>query len=287
MALRRKQAASEKVAGMEEWPQPVTNDTAEAASPGSAPSQRRAPTERYEGEGSYLQVKGLKVGYGNLPVLYGIDMTIEQGETAVVLGLNGAGKTTTVLTLAGVMRPWEGTITYAGEDVTKVATEGMVERGVVLVPEGRRVFPNLAVEENLRVGAWVKRKDRDFIDHQIERCYGYFPRLRERREQIAGTLSGGEQQMLAISRGLMADPKLLLIDEASLGLAPVIVQQVLTVVREINADGVTVILNEQNVGSLRLADKAFVIQKGVLVYSGSAAELRGSKEMRREFLGVG
>jgi branched-chain amino acid transport system ATP-binding protein len=234
-----------------------------------------------------LEVDSLRVGYGSLPVLYGIDFSINEGETAVVLGLNGAGKTTTVLTLAGMMRPWEGSITYAGEDVTKVDAEGMVARGVVLVPEGRRVFPNLPVEENLRVGAWVKRHDKDFIESQIARCYRYFPRLQERRDQVAGTLSGGEQQMLAISRGLMAGPKLLMIDEASLGLAPVIVADVLNVVREINDDGVTVILNEQNIGSLRLADKAFVIQKGVLVYSGSAEELRTSAEMRREFLGVG
>jgi branched-chain amino acid transport system ATP-binding protein len=234
-----------------------------------------------------LEVVGLKVGYGSLPVLYGIDLSVSEGETAVVLGLNGAGKTTTVLTLAGMMKPWEGSITYADEDVTKLGAEHMVARGVVLVPEGRRVFPNLPVEENLRIGAWVKRKDTDFVEAQIERCYRYFPRLRERREQIAGTLSGGEQQMLAISRGLMADPKLLMIDEASLGLAPVIVADVLNVVREINSDGVTVILNEQNIGSLRLADKAFVIQKGVLVYSGDAATLRESKELRREFLGVG
>jgi branched-chain amino acid transport system ATP-binding protein len=234
-----------------------------------------------------LEVQGLKVGYGSLPVLYGMDFEVEQGETVVVLGLNGAGKTTTVLTLAGMLRPWEGRISYDGEDVTKTEVEGMVKRGVILVPEGRRVFPNLSVEENLRVGAWAKRKDKDFIESQMERCFNYFPRMRERREQVAGTLSGGEQQMLAISRGLMGDPKMLMIDEASLGLAPVIVGDVLNVVREINADGVTVILNEQNIGSLKLADKAFVIQKGVLLYKGSAKELRESAEMRREFLGVG
>jgi branched-chain amino acid transport system ATP-binding protein len=234
-----------------------------------------------------LEVSDLKVGYGQLPVLYGMDFEIEEGETAVVLGLNGAGKTTTVSTLAGVMRPWEGSIVYDGEDVTKVDVEGMVARGVIMVPEGRRVFSNLPVEENLRVGAWVKRGDKEFIETQIKRCYSYFPRLEERADQIAGTLSGGEQQMLAISRGLMADPRLLMIDEASLGLAPVIVQDVLNVVREINEDGVTVILNEQNVGSLRLAHKAFVIQKGVLVFAGSAQELRESKELRSEVLGMG
>ena len=234
-----------------------------------------------------LEVSGLRVGYGSLPVLYGIDFSIEEGETAVVLGLNGAGKTTTVLTLAGVLTPWAGTIRYNGEDVTKTPVEKMVEKGVTLVPEGRRVFPNLPVEDNLRVGSWVKRHDTDFVEAQLERCFNYFPRLRERREQIAGTLSGGEQQMLAISRGLMSGPKMLMIDEASLGLAPVIVRDVLNVVREINADGTTVILNEQNVGSLRLADKAFVIQKGVLVYSGPAKDLHESKELRREYLGVG
>lgn len=234
-----------------------------------------------------VEVSGLRVGYGELPVLHGIDLELEEGETGVVLGLNGAGKTTTVLALSGVLRPWEGTVRFAGEDVTKVPVEAMVQRGVVLVPEGRHVFPNLSVEDNLRVGAWVRRRDKDFVAERMERAFGYFPRLRERREQVAGTLSGGEQQMLAIGRGLMADPKLLLIDEASLGLAPVIVQDVLRVVREINADGTTVILNEQNVGSLRMADKAFVMQKGVLVYQGPAAELRDSKDMRKEFLGVG
>ena len=234
-----------------------------------------------------VEVTGLRVGYGELPVLHGIDMELEEGETGVVLGLNGAGKTTTVLALSGVLRPWDGTVRFAGEDVTKVPVEAMVQRGVVLVPEGRHVFPNLSVEDNLRVGAWVRRRDKDFVAERMERAFGYFPRLRERRDQVAGTLSGGEQQMLAIGRGLMADPKLLLIDEASLGLAPVIVQDVLRVVREINADGTTVILNEQNVGSLRMADKAFVMQKGVLVYQGPAAELRDSKDMRKEFLGVG
>jgi branched-chain amino acid transport system ATP-binding protein len=234
-----------------------------------------------------LEVSGLRVGYGELPVLHGMSFSVEEGETAVVLGLNGAGKTTTVLTLAGMIDPWEGSISYAGEDVTHTEVESMVARGVVLVPEGRRVFPNLSVEENLRVGAWVKRKDKDYIEEQMQRCFRYFPRLEERRDQIAGTLSGGEQQMLAISRGIMGNPKLLLIDEASLGLAPVIVRDVLKVVREISADGVTVVLNEQNIGSLRLADKAFVIQKGTLVYSGSGSELRESADMRRELLGVG
>lgn len=234
-----------------------------------------------------LEVRGLRVGYGALPVLYGLDFDVDEGETAVILGLNGAGKTTTMLTVGGVLRAWEGTIAYDGEDVTRLPAEDMVARGVVVVPEGRRVFTNLPVEENLRVGAWTKRKDQRYVDAQIQRCYRYFPRLQERAEQIAGTLSGGEQQMLAIARGLMADPRVLMIDEASLGLAPVIVRDVLNVVRDINADGVTVIMNEQNIGSLRMADRAFVLQKGVLVYKGAASTFRESKELRRQFLGVG
>lgn len=234
-----------------------------------------------------LEVRNLRVGYGSLPVLHGLDFTVDEGETAVILGLNGAGKTTTMLTLAGVLRSWEGTIIYDGQDVTAVDVVDMVPRGVVVVPEGRRVFTNLPVEQNLRVGAWVRRRDTAYVEEQIQRCYGYFPRLRERSQQVAGTLSGGEQQMLAIARGLMADPRLLMIDEASLGLAPVLVQDVLNVVREIKDDGVTVIMNEQNIGSLRLADKAFVIQKGVLVHQGPAAEFRQSEDLRREFLGVG
>ena len=160
----------------------------------------------------------------------------------------------------------------------------VVQMGLTLVPQLRELFPGFTVEETLLAGAHAAKQRKAVSRDHI---YDLFPRLAGRRTQLAGSLSGGEQQMLAISRGLMAGPKLLMIDEASLGLAPVIVQQVLEVVREINADGVTVILNEQNVGSLRLADKAFVIQKGVLVYSGAADELRDSKEMRREFLGVG
>lgn len=234
-----------------------------------------------------LEVRNLRVGYGSLPVLHGLDFAVDEGETAVILGLNGAGKTTTMLTLAGVLRSWEGTIIYDGQDVTAVDVVDMVPRGVVVVPEGRRVFTNLPVEQNLRVGAWVRRRDTAYVEEQIQRCYRYFPRLRERSQQVAGTLSGGEQQMLAIARGLMADPRMLMIDEASLGLAPVLVQDVLNVVREINDDGVTVIMNEQNIGSLRLADKAFVIQKGVLVHQGPAAEFRESEDLRREFLGVG
>ena len=228
---------------------------------------------------SLLELRNVEARYGPVRALHGVSLEVGEGEVVAVLGANGAGKTTTLRAVSGTVKR-SGEILFGGRSIARTP-EGVARRGIAHVPEGRGTFAELSVRDNLRLGAYATRNG-DFA-----RVHGYFPWLEERAGQQAGTLSGGEQQMLAISRGLMADPKLLMIDEASLGLAPVIVQQVLEVVREINADGVTVILNEQNVGSLRLADKAFVIQKGVLVYSGSASELRDSKEMRREYLGVG
>ncbi|MDQ4124251.1 MAG: ABC transporter ATP-binding protein, partial [Actinomycetota bacterium] len=177
-----------------------------------------------------LEVEELKAGYGSLPVLQGISFGIEEGETAVLLGLNGAGKTTTVLTLAGMLRPWGGRVSFQGKDVTGVDPRKLVAEGIVLVPEGRHVFPQLTVAQNLRLGAWPYKKDRKNTRQVVERAVEYFPRLSERWGQLAGTLSGGEQQMLAIARGLMARPKLLLIDEASLGLSPKLTQTVFDVV---------------------------------------------------------
>jgi branched-chain amino acid transport system ATP-binding protein len=181
-----------------------------------------------------LRIRGLRSGYGALPVLHGIDMDIARGSTAVLLGLNGAGKTTTASNICGVLEAWDGTIELEGTDITSWGVNRCVRRGVVLVPEGRRVFPELTVEKNLQIGAWQQRKDEEWVTEQRERVLGYFPRLRERLEQNAGTLSGGEQQMLAIARGLMARPKLLIIDEASMGLAPVIVSQVFEIIQQIN-----------------------------------------------------
>ena len=232
-----------------------------------------------------LEVVDLRTGYGSLPVLQGLTFTVEEGSVAVVLGLNGAGKSTTVNTLAGLMSVWGGVILFDGQDVTKLDAARMVKAGVALSPEGRRVFPQLSVETNLRLGAWTRRRDRTAIASAIDRVYGYFPRLDERRAQLAGTLSGGEQQMLAIGRALMSEPRLLLVDEASLGLSPKLAQTVFEVVRTIADDGTTVIVVEQNVGVLPYADTALLLEKGALTYSGSAKELERTGDLRATYLG--
>lgn len=235
---------------------------------------------------SLLEVRDLKAGYGSLPVLQGISLDIEEGETAVLLGLNGAGKTTTVLTLAGLIKPWSGTITFNGVDITGMDPRKLVAQGVVLVPEGRRVFPALTVAQNLRLGAWPYKKQRKETRAIVERAVEYFPRLRERWTQLAGTLSGGEQQMLAIARGLMARPKLLLIDESSLGLSPKLTQTVFEVVKRINEDGTTVFMVEQNAGVLKIVDRAFVMEKGTLIYSGSSDEGLDYATIQEAYLGM-
>jgi branched-chain amino acid transport system ATP-binding protein len=235
---------------------------------------------------SLLEVRDLKAGYGTLPVLQGVSFDVEEGETAVLLGLNGAGKTTTILNLAGLLKPTSGTITFNGEDITGMDPRKLVAKGVVLVPEGRRVFPQLTVAQNLRLGAWPYRKQRKETKAIVERAVEYFPRLRERWTQLAGTLSGGEQQMLAIARGLMARPKLLLIDESSLGLSPKLTQTVFEVVQRINQDGTTVFMVEQNAGVLKLADRAFVMEKGTLIYEGSAAQGLDYATIQEAYLGM-
>ncbi|MGH2754482.1 MAG: ABC transporter ATP-binding protein [Actinomycetota bacterium] len=235
---------------------------------------------------SLLEVRDLKTGYGSLPVLGGISFDIEEGETAVFLGLNGAGKSTTVLTLAGLHKAWSGTITFDGRDITRMDPRKLVAEGIVLVPEGRHVFPQLTVAQNLRIGSWPHRRDRSNTKQLVDRTVEYFPRLRERWTQLAGTLSGGEQQMLAIARGLMARPKLLLIDEASLGLSPKLTQTVFHVVEQINQDGTTVLMVEQNAGVLRFADKALVMEKGTIVYEGSGAGTLDHSEIRQAYLGT-
>jgi branched-chain amino acid transport system ATP-binding protein len=235
---------------------------------------------------SLLEVRDLRAGYGSLPVLQGISFDVQQGETAVLLGLNGAGKTTTVLTLAGLLKPWSGTITFDGTDVTGWDPRRLVAEGIVLVPEGRRVFPQLTVAQNLRLGAWPYRRDRARTRTVIEQAVEYFPRLRERWNQLAGTLSGGEQQMLAIARGLMARPKLLLIDEASLGLSPKLTLTVFEVAKQINDAGTTVLLVEQNAGVLNIADAAFVMEKGTLIYSQEGHEKIDHGAIRKAYLGV-
>lgn len=252
----------------------TTDDTAEI------------PTQRGSGDGQpFLQVEGLRSGYGSLPVLHGISFDVDAGETAVILGLNGAGKTTTALNICGALEPWDGSITFDGQDITRWDLRRSVDAGIVMVPEGRRVFADLTVEKNLEVGAWSQRRDSDWLGHARDRVYDYFPRLRERQGQLAGTLSGGEQQMLAIARGLMARPKLLIIDEASLGLAPVIVRDVFDIVSQINDDGTTVILVEQNVGALEVADVALIMEQGTIVAARRGEELDDPSGIRRIFLG--
>ena len=235
---------------------------------------------------SLLEVTDLKAGYGSLPVLGGISFEIEEGETAVLLGLNGAGKTTTVMALAGLIKPWSGKIMFDGKDITGMDPRKLVSEGVVLVPEGRHVFPQLSVAQNLRLGAWPYKRDRKGTKDYVERAVEYFPRLRERWTQMAGTLSGGEQQMLAIARGLMARPRLLLIDESSLGLSPKLTQTVFEVVKKINDDGTTVMMVEQNAGVLSIADKAYVMEKGTLIFTGKGDEIMNDEGIREAYLGA-
>jgi branched-chain amino acid transport system ATP-binding protein len=233
---------------------------------------------------SLLEVDGLRTGYGALPVLQGISFSVEEGETAVIFGLNGAGKTTTVNCLAGLLPTWGGEVRLDGQKITGLDAPGIVNAGMSLSPEGRRVWPGLSVMKNLELGAW-SRKDRKRIDETAQQVFEYFPRLEERKDQLAGTLSGGEQQMLAIGRAIMSKPRLLMIDEASLGLSPKLAQTVFQVVSQINDDGTTVIIVEQNVGVLPYADQALIMEKGTLTFDGRGEELEKSGELRRTYLG--
>jgi branched-chain amino acid transport system ATP-binding protein len=230
-----------------------------------------------------LEIRDLKVGY-EFEVLHGISFEVEQGETAVLFGLNGAGKTTTVTTIAGLRAPWSGSITFDGQEIGGRSPSDLVKTGVSLSPEGRRLFPRLTVEDNLKMGNWVRRNERQVFDTQRELVFEYFPRLAERRDQLAGTLSGGEQQMLAIGRALMSAPRLLLIDEASLGLSPALAVVVFEVVKRICQDGTTVVIVEQNVGVLPYADRALIMEQGTIVYEGVGDEIQ-SANLRETYLG--
>jgi branched-chain amino acid transport system ATP-binding protein len=232
-----------------------------------------------------LGLAGARAGYGGLPVLHGVSLSVAEGETVAVLGLNGAGKTTLLLTLAGVLPLWEGELFFEGEAIGDLSAPERVARGMALVPEGRHVFPGLTVEQNLLLGAWARPQDGQDESEALERAYGFFPSLSERSRQLGGTLSGGEQQMLAIARGLMSRPRMLLLDEASLGLAPVLVAELFSLVQRIAASGVTVLLVEQNVGVLGVVDRALIMQKGTFVYEGSGEELLRGEEIRRAYLG--
>jgi branched-chain amino acid transport system ATP-binding protein len=232
-----------------------------------------------------LQVRGLQAGYGPTQVLHGLDFDIEEGSITALLGANGAGKTTTLRALCGVVRT-TGEVRFAGERIDGRATEDIVRLGVAHVPDGRGTFTDLTTEENLRLGAYARR-DRGGLAQDFERMYRLFPILAERRHQQAGTLSGGQQQMLAVARALMLRPRLLLLDEPSFGLAPLVVKEIFGVMKEINAtQKVTILLVEQNAAmALRLADRAHLLETGRLVRSGSSAELMNDDAVRRAYLG--
>ena len=230
-------------------------------------------------------MRELRAGYGHTRVLHGIDFAMEPGSITALLGANGAGKTTTLRALCGMVST-EGEVRFSGESIVRRRTEDIARLGIAHVPDGRGTFLNLTTEENLRLGAYVRR-DRRNVEPDLERVYGYFPRLRERRRQQAGTLSGGEQQMLAVSRALMLAPKLMLLDEPSFGLAPLIVRELFNILRRINqAEGVSMLLVEQNAAmALELADHAYLIETGRMVLAGSAAALKQDDAVRKSYLG--
>lgn len=232
-----------------------------------------------------LSVRDLHVHYGAIHALHGISLEVKRGEVLALIGANGAGKTTTLRALSGLIRPTSGRIEWRGEDVTGRKADRMVALGMAHAPEGRGIFLNLGVEENLRLGAFL-RKDPEGIAADLEKSYGLFPRLKERRGQIAGTLSGGEQQMLAVARALMSRPSLLLLDEPSLGLAPRITDQIFEILRSVNRDGLSILLVEQNATrALELADRALVLETGSVAMHGTGRELLASDEVRRAYLG--
>ena len=234
-----------------------------------------------------LNVSNIITGYNDtLAVLHGVSFDIQSGEIVALLGSNGAGKTTTLRTIAGLMRPWSGTIQFKDEDISGLPAYDVVRKGLALVPEGRLLFSKLTVHENLTMGAFT-RKDKSEIADTLEMVYSLFPRVKERMHQQAGTLSGGEQQMVAIARGLMSKPDLLILDEPSLGLAPKLVKEVFAFVKEINDTGVTILLVEQNVKeTLTLADRAFIIQDGKTTISGNSEELMDNDDVRKAYLGI-
>jgi branched-chain amino acid transport system ATP-binding protein len=235
---------------------------------------------------SFLVVENLKVRYGAIEALHGISLRVEQGEVVALIGGNGAGKTTTLRAISGLLRPTAGQITFDSESIIGIPPHRIVQRGLVHVPEGRGIFANLTVEENLAMGAYA-RHDRQAIRADHERALELLPRLRERLQQTAGTLSGGEQQMLAIARALLAKPRLLMLDEPSLGLAPQVVEIVFQVIREIAAAGTTILLVEQNASmALQAANRAYVIEVGEILMDGPASELAQSDAVRRAYLGA-
>jgi branched-chain amino acid transport system ATP-binding protein len=233
-----------------------------------------------------LSIQKLSFAYGDLRVLWDVDLEVHAGEIVTVVGANGAGKSTVLKNVSRLVKPGGGSIRFEGIDLATLRSHEVVERGVVQVPEGRRIFPEMTVVENLRMGSFVKatRKDRA---RNMERVFALFPRLAERKEQLGGTMSGGEQQMLAIARGLMTNPRLMLLDEPSLGLSPLFVKNIFAIIKEINAQGTTILLVEQNVfQSLKISHRAYVLETGRVVLSGTGAALLDNAHVRKAFLGM-
>jgi branched-chain amino acid transport system ATP-binding protein len=233
-----------------------------------------------------LQVEALEAGYGEVQVLWGISLAASRGHLTAIVGANGAGKTTMLRAVAGTITPWRGRVLFEGEDVTRLSTHEKSSRGFALVPEGRQLFSSMTVGENLELGAFSKRAARKYAE-RLDEVFTLFPRLAERRRQIAGTLSGGEQQMVAIGRGLMSDPDILIIDELSLGLAPVLVYQLFQTLKKLKDAGLTILLVEQNVHlALAVSDYAYVVAEGRLFTEGLPAEIAAKPEIRKAYLGL-
>jgi branched-chain amino acid transport system ATP-binding protein len=233
-----------------------------------------------------LELENVHTYYGNIHALKGISITVDEAEIVTLIGGNGAGKSTTLKTISGLLHPRPGTIRLAGEDLTKYKAHEVVMKGIVQVPEGRQVFSRLTVVENLEMGAFIQ-KDKNKIAADMERVFTLFPRLKERRSQLGGTLSGGEQQMLATGRAMMAEPKILLLDEPSMGLAPVLVDSIFDTIQELHKAGTTILLVEQNArAALTVADRGYVLQTGEIIISGTAKELRNNETVQKAYLGI-
>ncbi|MCX8007283.1 MAG: ABC transporter ATP-binding protein [Coriobacteriia bacterium] len=232
-----------------------------------------------------LSVQNLHTFYGQIEALKGIDIEVAEGEIVTLIGANGAGKSTTLKTISGQLAPREGTIVFAGEEIQGLPAHQVAAKGVVQVPEGRRIFPRMTVEENLEMGAFL-RSDAEGIAADKDMVFELFPRLKERRAQKGGTLSGGEQQMLAMARGLMAKPKLLMLDEPSMGLAPVVVETIFETIERLHAEGITILLVEQNAAmALSVADRGYVLETGRVALTGTGKELLGNEQVRKTYLG--
>ena len=233
-----------------------------------------------------LELRDVNTYYGNIRALKGVSLTVNEGEIVSLIGSNGAGKSTTLMTISGVTRPKRGSVSFQGKDITRLGTDKIVAQGVTQVPEGRMIFPALSVRENLRMGAYL-RKDKPRIRQDEDRVYGLFPVLAERAKQAGGTLSGGEQQMLAIGRALMSRPRLLLLDEPSLGLAPIVVESIFEVITEINAEGTTVLLVEQNAQmALTISHRSYVLATGEVIMEGESRQLMKDPKVRAAYLGI-